>query len=150
MRSLISTVCHKSTNVGELFYDSVVNIIKGDTVMDVAGGDFRFQNYTMGIAGSMGFIGELLFVVALDKQTTLRVGGTDGYGFRFCLLFTLFQLLFGGVVPFLFGRHRRFVIIFVILKRLLTVGFPVGVHLVHKLTGVSLCGNGNLLFHGFF
>ena len=75
MGSFIRTVRYKSMDIRELLYYLVVNIVKGDTVMYIARGDFYGQNNTVDIAGSMGFIGQLHLVVALYEQTAVRVSG---------------------------------------------------------------------------
>ena len=88
MGSFIRTVRYKSMDIRELLYYLVVNIVKGDTVMYIARGDFYGQNNTVDIAGSMGFIGQLLLVVALHKQTAVGVSGADSNGLlRFLLAF---------------------------------------------------------------
>ena len=77
MGSLICAVRYKSMNIRKLLYYLVINIVKGNTVMYIAGGDFHCQNNTVNIAGSMCFISQLLFVVSLNKQTAVRVSGAD-------------------------------------------------------------------------
>ena len=89
MRGLIGTVCHKSLNIRKLLYYLVVNIVKGNAVMYIAGGNFHCQNNTVNITGSVCFVGQLLLVVALYEQTTVRIGGADCDSFLFCFLLAL-------------------------------------------------------------
>ena len=89
MRGLISTVGYKCMDIRELFHYLVVNIVKGNTVMYIAGGNFYCQNDSANIASCMCLIGKLLLVVALYKQTTIRVGGADSNGFLLCFLLYL-------------------------------------------------------------
>ena len=89
MGSFIRTVRYKSMDIRELLYYLVVNIVKGDTVMYIARGDFYGQNNTVDIAGSMGFIGQLLLVVALYEQTAVRVSGADCNSFLLSFLLAL-------------------------------------------------------------
>ena len=88
MRGLISTVGYKCMDIRELFYYLIVNIIKSYTVMYIAGGNFYCQNNSVNIASCVCLIGKLLLVVALYKQTTIRVGGADRNGFLLCFLLT--------------------------------------------------------------
>ena len=89
MRGLIRTVCHKSMNIRELLYYFVVNIVKRNTVMYIAGSYFHCQYNTVNIAGGMCFISQLLSVVTLYEQTAIRVGGTDSNGFLLRFLLAL-------------------------------------------------------------
>lgn len=89
MGSFIRTVRYEGMNIRELLYYLVIYIVKGNTVMYIAGGNFHSQNNTVNIAGGMGFIGQLLLMVALYKQTTFWVCGADGDGFLLRFLFTL-------------------------------------------------------------
>ena len=89
MWSFVCAVRYKSMNIGKLFYYLIVNIVKGNTVMYIARGYFHCQNNTVNIAGGMGFIGQLLLVVALYEQTAVGVGGADGDGFLLCFLLAL-------------------------------------------------------------
>ena len=102
MGCFVGTVCHKGVNIRKPFDHVVVYIVKRYAVMNIAGGNFYRKNNTVDITGSMCFIGQLLFVVTLDKQTTVWVCGAFYYGFCFlCFLFALFQLLSGSVVTLL-------------------------------------------------
>ena len=89
MRGLVGTVCHKSMDIRELLDYLVINIIERNTVMDIAGGYFYRKDNTVDIAGGMGFVSQLLLVVTLDEQPTVRVGGADGNRFLLCFLFAL-------------------------------------------------------------
>ena len=65
MWRLIRTVCYESVNIRKLLHYLVVNIVKRNTVMDIARCNFHCQNHTVDIAGCGGFLGQLLLVVAL-------------------------------------------------------------------------------------
>ena len=93
--------------------------------MDVAGGTHCFQHIAVLIAGGMGLIGELPLVLPLHKHSAVRICGAFGHSFETCLLPSR-QLLFGGVVPPLFGGRRR---IIVIIEGLFLMGFSVCVDL---------------------
>ena len=86
MWGLIRAVRYESMNLWKLFHYLVINIVKGNTVMYIARGYFHCQNNTVNIAGGMCFISQLLFVVSLNKQTTVGVGGTDSNDFFLCFL----------------------------------------------------------------
>ena len=150
MRGLIGAVCYKCMDIRELLYYLVVNIIKGNAVVYIAGGNFYCQNNTMNITGGMGFIGQLLLVVAFHEQTTFWVCGANSNSFLLCFLLALFQLLFGSVIPFLFRRRGWIIVVIIVrivLKGVLSVGFPVGVHLIHKLLGIPFRRNRHFLLY---
>ena len=86
MEVLVCAVCYNSMDFRELFYYLVINVVKRYTVMHIAWGNFYCQNNTVNIAGCMGFISQLLLVVALYEQTALRICGTDGNGLLCFLL----------------------------------------------------------------
>ena len=89
MRSLVSTVRYESMNLWKLFHYLVINIVKGNTVVYIAGGYFHCQNNTVNIAGGMSFVGQLLLVVALYEQTAVGVSGTDSNALLLCFLLSL-------------------------------------------------------------
>ena len=89
MGSFIRTVRYEGMNIRELLYHLVIYVVKSYTVMYITGSYCYCQNNTVNIAGGMGFIGQLLLMVALYKQTTFWVCGADGDGFLLRFLFTL-------------------------------------------------------------
>ena len=60
MRGLVCTIGYESMDIRELFYYVVINIVKYNTVMYIARGNFYCQNNSADIAGCMGFITKAL------------------------------------------------------------------------------------------
>ena len=86
MGCFVCTVSYKGMNLWKLFYYSVVKIVKRNAVMHIAGGNLYIENYTVNIANSMRLVCQLLLVVALYEQTTVRIGRADGNSFLLCFL----------------------------------------------------------------
>jgi len=150
VRGLIGTIGYKGVYIRELLYNSIVNIIKRNAVVNIAGGNFHFQNDTVYITNGVRLIGHLFFVVAFHKQTAIRVCSADSYRFLLRFLFALFQLLLRGVVTLFLGRSWRFgsiIIVMVVLKRLLTVSHSVSIHFIHKFLDITLCNHRNFHFY---
>ena len=63
VRGLVGAVGHERMDTVEFFGDSLIQIVKRNTVMDIAGGYFYIQNHTVCITGGVGFIRQLPFVV---------------------------------------------------------------------------------------
>ena len=59
MRSLVSGICNNGRCFGECLRYLVIYLVKGHTVMNIAGSHYCFQHKTMAVAGSMGFVSEL-------------------------------------------------------------------------------------------
>ncbi len=80
MGRLICAVRYKGMDIRELLYYLVIYIIKCNAIMDIARGNLYCQNDTVNIAGGMCFIGQLLLVVALDKQPAVWVNCSPSSG----------------------------------------------------------------------
>ena len=123
MRCLVSGICNNGFRLGKGFCYLVVYLIKSNTVMYIAGSYHRFQHKAMAITGRMRLVRKLPLVVSLDEQAAVRVS----YAFcdHACLVFLpAGQLLSGGIVLSLLWR--------LIIERLLSVGFPIRVDLLHQ------------------
>ena len=84
--SFVCGIRHNGLNFRKGLCHFVINIIKRHTVVDVAGGNHRFQHIAILIAGGMGLIGKLPLMVSLHKHTTIRVCGAFCHCFEACLL----------------------------------------------------------------
>ena len=90
--SLVHPLVNRSVTgiVGQCFV--VFPDVSGNcAIMDIARGNLYCQNDTVNIAGGMCFIGQLLLVVALDKQPAVWVG----------VLFTTVFVFFASFLRFL-------------------------------------------------
>ena len=125
--SFIGRIRHDGFNLREGLGHFIVNIIKRHAVVDIAGGNHRFQNIAVLVADGVSLIGKLPLVLPLCKYTAFRVCRAFCHRFEARLLPPR-QLLFRGVVPLLPATFRRF-IIHIVIKRLLPVGLPVRVDL---------------------
>lgn len=105
MGRLICAVRYKGMDIRELLYYLVIYIIKCNAIMDIARGNLYCQNDTVNIAGGMCFIGQLLLVVALDKQPAVWVGSAFYYCFcLLCFLFALFSFFLEVLLRLFFGE----------------------------------------------
>ena len=142
MWSFVGGIRHNSLNFWKTFGHFVVDVVERHAVVDIAGGDHRFQHIAILLAGGMGLIGKLPLMFSLHKHTAIRVCGAFRHRFEACLLPPR-QLLFRGVVPLLFRGPGRIV---VIIEGLFPVGLPVCVDLRQQLIPIPLCRRRHLLF----
>ena len=135
MGRLISGIRYNNFCFRKCFRYLVVYLIKSYAVMDIPGSDHRFQHKTVFVTGSMGFVSELTLVAALYEQAAVWVG----HAFRNhtnLVFLPASQLLSGGVVLAFLWRYWRLVI-----ERLLPMGFPVRVDLLHQFLGIMFGGH---------
>ena len=52
VRGLVGTVGHECVDTVELLGDPLIQIVKGNAVMDIAGGDLHIQDYAVAKAGA--------------------------------------------------------------------------------------------------
>ena len=107
----------------------VVYRIPRNTVVDIARRHFHAQNKVVLIAGSMGFVGKLPFMLPFYEHSAVRIGGRNGLFLRFAALGRL------GIV-----------VIVAVLNGLLPQLLSLCVHFFPKYSGIDLCRFCNLLF----
>ena len=84
--SFVCGIRHNGLNFRECLYHFVINVIESHAVVDVAGGNHRFQHIAALVAGGVGLIGKLPLVLPFHKYTTFRVCCAFRYRFEACLL----------------------------------------------------------------
>ena len=104
--SLVHPLVNRSVTgiVGQCFV--VFPDVSGNcAIMDIARGNLYCQNDTVNIAGGMCFIGQLLLVVALDKQPAVWVGSAFYNCFcLLCFLFAFFSFFLEVLSRFFWGE----------------------------------------------
>ena len=138
MRRLVSGVGNNGLRFRESRCYTVIDLIKGHAAMYISGGNNGLQNKTMLVTGRVGLIGKPTLERSLDKRAAVRIGHAPLHGVL---------LLLRGIIPALLCWCRRCVIV---IKRLLSVGLPVRVYLLHQFLRVMPECRGYLYLHPFF
>ena len=84
--SFVCGIRHNGLNLWKTFGHFVVDVVERHAVVDIAGGNHRFQHIAVLIADGMGLIGKLPLMFSLHKHTAIRVCGAFCHCFEACLL----------------------------------------------------------------
>ena len=143
MRGLVGGIGNNRLCFRKIRCHTVIDFIKCHTIMYISGSNDCLQNKSMLVAGRVGFIGKLPFVLSLHKQATVRIGYAPDHRTQLLFLPPV-QLLPGGIVPALLCRNWWLVIV---VKGLLSMGLPVCVYLFHQFLGIVSGCRRNLHLH---
>lgn len=125
---------------------TIIDLIKGRTVMYIAKGNDCLQHKAVLAAGRVRLVGKLPLALSLDKQAAVRAGHAPSYSMQFLLLPPGQLLLQGIVLPLLCWSTR----LVVIIKCFLPMDLPVLVHLSHQFLGILFRGCRDLDLHLLF
>ncbi len=86
MRDFVGEIDNNCLYFREICCHSVIRFIKGQAVMYIPGGNYRFQHKAMFVTVRMDFIRKLSLMLSLYKQTSVRIGYAPDYRTSLLLL----------------------------------------------------------------
>jgi hypothetical protein len=114
--SFVACVYCYHLSFGEPFRHCFIKLMEHNAVVGVTGSYIVAQYKVVSVTGHSCHIGKLLLMFSLVKQSTFRVGGTDGYGFhlrsRLCAVVVF-------ILPHWLLPMRRPVLVYLFIQLLL-------------------------------